>query len=279
MAQEEKILQANEVAQKSFAFLSSVRKGQDLTVRDDLLDFQLLLDAVKLSRRKGVSFRIVDSGTQDVIQMEWLAAEGATVYTSDDAARNPDALYRINTACKRGNSFLAYLHNGSLSQEADSLDSGWPHLARLGAEGVYIHLSNRENERDVVQLTLLADQCTRGGGWLVYYHHGELSSPLVELARNGAWIHLTDRCLYEEKEHSLLLEIIGATRSAGSNCLLHLERELDYYSLKDIQKTGAIMLFKSKLIDYRSPLVPILNQAAHTKLDARTYYLYSKFFY
>jgi hypothetical protein len=279
MEQEENKSQESEDAAKSFSFLSSIRKGQDITVRDDLLDFQLLLDAVKLSRRKGIPFRIVDSGARDVIQLEWLAAEGAIVYTSDDAERELDALRQIDKACKRGNSFLAYLQKGPLKQESESAAGAWEELMALGAEGTYIFLSNRENKRDVTQLGILADRCMRGGSWLVCYHHGELETALVELARNGAWIHVEDSCLKEADEYGLLLEIIRAAHSAGTNCVFHLERELEYYPLKDIQKAGAILLFKSKLIDYRSPLKPLQELASQPKLDARAYYLYSTFFF
>ena len=113
----------------------------------------------------------------------------------------------------------------------------------------------------------------------MYYHHGELQSALLDLARNGAWIHVDDECLNEAEDHSLFLEVIHAAQSARTNCVLHLGRELDYYPLKDIQKAGAIMLFKSKLIDYRSPLKPLQDLAARPKLDTKAYYLYPSFFF
>jgi hypothetical protein len=279
MEQEEKKHQESADAAKSFSFLSSIQEGQDLTVRDDLLDFQLLLDSAKLSRRKRIPFRIVDSGSRDVIQLEWLAAEGATIYTSDDAKRELAALQQINKACKQSNSFLAYLHNGHLNQESESASRDWDDLMGLGAEGAYVFLSNRDDKRDVTQLSILADQCRGGGSWLVCYHHGELEIALVELARNGAWIHVEESCMKGVDDHRLLLEVIREALSAGTNCVFHLERELEYYPLKDIQKAGAIILFKSKLIDYRSPLKPLQEQASHPKLDARAYYLYSTFFF
>jgi hypothetical protein len=101
----------------------------------------------------------------------------------------------------------------------------------------------------------------------------------VELARNGAWIHVEDSCLKGADEYGLLLDVFRAAHSGGTNCVLHLERELEYYPLKDIQKAEAIILFKSKLIDYRSPLKFLQEQASHPKLDARAYYLYSTFFF
>lgn len=279
MEQEENKSQESMDEAKSFSFLSSIRKGQDVTVRDDLLDFQLLLDAVKLSRWKGIPFRIVDSGSLDVIHLEWLAAEGAIVYTGDDAEREVNALQQIGKACKQGNSFLAYLQKGPLNQEPESAAGEWGDLMALGAEGAYIFLSNREHRRDIHQLGILADLCKRGGSWLVCYHHGELEAALVELARNGAWIHVEDGCLNEANDYGLLLEIIRAAQSSGTNCVFHLERELEYYPLKDIQKAGAIVLFKSKLIDYRSPLKPLQELASRRKFDARAYYLYSNFFF
>jgi len=279
MNHEEKIIRENADAAKSFAFLASVQKRQDITVRDDLFDFQLLLDAVKLCRRKGIPVRIVDSGSRDVGQLEWLASEGAMVYTSDDAQRDPEGLLGINKASKQGKSFLAYLHNGPLTPETQSAESDWETLMALGIEGVYVFMSHRENKRDVTQLTSLADDCRRGGSWLVCYHHGDLDSELLELARSGAWIHVRDRCLKEVDEHRLFLDLICTARSAGGNCVLHLERALAYYSLKDILDTGSIVLFKSALIDYRSPLKPLQMRASQMKIDARAYYLYGSFFF
>jgi len=279
MEHEEKTIPENANAEKAFSFLSSIGKGQDITVRDDLYDFQLLFDVVKRAYRKGIPFRIVDSGSLDVIQLEWLAAEGAIVYTSDDASRELDDLRLINKACQQRNSFLAYLHKGPLHQEAESAIGDLEYMMGLAAEGAYIFLSNKENKRDLTQLGLLADHCRRGGSWLVYYHHGDLSSDLMELARNGAWIHLEDSCLKEADDLRLLLDLIGEARSAGTKCVFHLERELEYYPLKDIQKGGAVLLFKAKLIDYRSPLKPLQEKASLPKLDARAYYLYSLFFF
>ena len=70
MGQEENGIQESAESKKALGFLSSIRKGQDITVRDDLFDFQLLLDSVQHSRRKGIPLRIVDSGTLDTIQLE-----------------------------------------------------------------------------------------------------------------------------------------------------------------------------------------------------------------
>lgn len=279
MEQEEKNMQESAEAEKSFSFLSSIRKGQDITVRDDLFDFQLLLDAAKLSRRMGISFRVVDSGSLETVQIEWLAAEGAIVYTSDDAKREVDSLRLINKACQRGKSFLACFHNGPLNKESESAVDDWESLAGLGDEGAFVFLSNRKYEREAIELVDLADHCRRGGSWLVYYHHGDLQVSLAELARNGAWIHVEDSCLKGNAELSLLLDVIRESHSAGTNCVFHLESEMEYYLLKDIQKAGAVILFKSKLIDYRSPLKSLQEQAAHTKLEARAYYLYSSFFF
>jgi hypothetical protein len=71
---------------KGFQLLASVTQDPILTVRDDLYDFSSLLDAVKLRRKQRLNtrFRLVDSGALSLAQVEWLASEGADVYTSDE---------------------------------------------------------------------------------------------------------------------------------------------------------------------------------------------------
>jgi len=149
----------------------------------------------------------------------------------------------------------------------------------LGAEGIYIYLSNREEKRDWKQLFDLADCCRRGGSWLVYYHHRELEGAMVELARNGAWIHLTDSSLKKEEDHSLLFEIINTAVASGAKLVLHTYGEMDYYLARDVLKAGACLLFKDSLLDYRSPLKPLEEKASKIKLDARAFYLYAAFFF
>jgi len=264
----------------SHAFLSSLKKGDEVAVRDDLYDFQLLLDAVKLTRRKGIPFRLIDSGTLDILRLEWLANEGAAVYSSDPAPRSLQELERVGKACKRGGAFLSYFHNASLASKNGMTAIDLSGLMSLAAEGVYIFISSKEEKRDLGQLCALADRCRRGRSWLVYYHHGRLEGNLVELARNGAWIHIADSGLGgDAAEHTLLLDVTGAALASEANLVLHLNAEMEFYQLNDIQKAGAFLLFHSPLLDYRSPLKPLKEKASNQKLDPKAFYLYSKFFF
>lgn len=266
---------AADTPEKAFALLSSVTKDPILTVRDDLYDFSLLLDAVKLRRKQRVNsrFRLVDSGALSLTQVEWLAAEGADVYTNDEVGKNVQELESIQYACKKGHTLLAYLNNVALESDKDSsLDlSG---LKSLGASGVYIYISNKDHEQNLSDVILLADLCQRGQSRLVYYHHKDLNPDLFELGRTGAWIHISDKSIKDRDEVAMLTDVIHAARNSGSNVCLHVERGTESSILEDIQKNGAFLIFKSALIDYRSPLRTLEEKAREQKLDTSAYYLY-----
>jgi len=266
---------AADTPEKAFALLSSVKQDPILTVRDDLYDFSLLLDAVKLRRKQRMNyrFRLVDSGALSLAQVEWLAAEGADVYTNDEVGKNVQELERIQYACKKGHTLLAYLHNAALEgDEESSLDlSG---LKSLGASGVHIYLSNKDHERKLSDLILLADLCQRGQSRLVYYHHKDIKPDLFELGRAGVWIHISDKSIKDQDEVAVLTDVVHAARNSGSNVCLHVERGTESVILEDLQKAGAFLIFKSALIDYRSPLRSLEEKAREQKLDTSAYYLY-----
>ena len=269
---------AEDTPEKAFALLSSVKQDPILTVRDDLYDFSLLLDAVKLRRKQRVSshFRLVDSGALSLAQVEWLAEEGADVYTNDEVGKNAQELESIQYACVKGHTLLAYLHNAALeSDEESSLDlSG---LKSLGASGVHIYISNKDHERKLSDLILLADLCQRGQSRLVYYHHKDLNPDLFELGRTGVWIHISDKSIKDQDEVAVLTDVVHAARNSGSNVCLHVERGTESVILEDLQKAGAFLIFKSALIDYRSPLRSLEEKAREKKLDTSAYYLYPIF--
>ena len=168
------------IQEKAYKLLSSVSKGQDLTVRDDLFEFSWLLDSVKIARKKGCRFRLVDSGQLDGSQLEWLAKAGADLYTSDEFRCDAFELDLLSRACRKAGSFVAYFHNGLLEQvneEEKSLPITFSALLNLTRSGIYLHLTNKENKRDFSHLNSIAHACQRGGSWVVYYHHGPLILP------------------------------------------------------------------------------------------------------
>lgn len=279
MNQDIKDAVAVDAPQKAFAFLASVARDPLVTVRDDLYYFSVLLDAVKLRRKKQPKsrLRLVDTGALGIAELEWLAAEGADVYTSDEAGKSLPELERIQCACKKGHSVLAYLHNGPLENEEESLInlSG---LNNLGASGVYIYLSNKDRERDLSGLMRLAYLCRQAGCCLVYYHHKDLDPGLIGLGGEGGWIHLSDSSINTSDDGALLANVVHEARNSGSNVCLHVEKGNDPLFLEDLQEAGAFLIFKSALIDYRSPLKPLEVNAKKQKLKPWSYYLYPIFF-
>jgi hypothetical protein len=210
----------------------------------------------------------------DRFQLEWLAEAGSDLYTSDEARTDSLDLELVNKACKKGRAICAYFHQGPLDVEEDSESISYSGLQDLGRDGIYIHLTNRQNERDSLQLDELAFACQRGGSWLVYYHFGSLEFPLEELARNGAWIHTSDQIFKKAEDKSLVLDNLRSAISAGLKFVLHVEKGLDISFLNDVMSARAFILFKSSLFDNKSPFRALEKKARQRKLDFRAYYLY-----
>lgn len=266
-----------ELPKRAYQLLSLAGKGKDITVRDDQHEFPWLLDSVKLCRKKGARFRLVDSGKLDRSQLEWLAGAGADLYSSDEARAEASALEHVNSACQKSGAFVAYFHYGPLESEEESSSVSFFDLKDMGSSGIYFYLSNREIKREVSKLNELAHACRKGGSWLVYYLHGSLENSLEELARNETWIHVTDQIFQEPEDPALILDKVRAAVSAGAKLILHVEKGLDLSLLRDVIKTQAFVLFKSSLFDYKSPFRALEMKARKRKLDFRAYYLYPTF--
>ena len=266
-----------EAPEKAYELLSWAGKGTDITVRDDQHEFPWLLDSVKLCRKKGARFRLVDSGTLDRFQLEWLAGAGADLYTSDEARAEASELEHVNRACQKGGAFVAYFHHGPLESEEESSSISFLDLKDMGRSGIYFYLSNREMKREISRLNELAHACRKGGSWLVYYLHGSLENSLEDLARNEPWIHVTDQIFQEPEDPALVLDKARAVISAGTKLVLHVEKGLDISLLRDVINTQAFVLFKSSLFDYRSPFRALERKTRKRKLDFRAYYLYPAF--
>ncbi len=266
-----------ELPKKAYELLSRADKGTDITVRDDQYEFPWILDSVKLCRKKGARFRLVDSGKLDRSQLEWLAGAGADLYTSDEARAEGTELEHVNNACQKGGAFIAYFHYGPLESEEEPSSVSFFDLKDMGRSGIYFYLSNREIKREISKLNELAHACRKGGSWLVYYLHGPLEDSLEELVRNETWIHVTDQIFQEAEDPALVLDKVRAAVSAGAKLILHVEKGLDISLLRDVIKTQAFVLFKSSLFDYKSAVRALERKARNRKPDFRAYYLYPTF--
>jgi hypothetical protein len=276
--EEESIKDKNaEPPKKAYELLSRAGKGVDITVRDDQYEFPWLLDSVKLCRKKGARFRLVDSGKLDRFQLEWLAEAGADLYTSDEARAEASELEQVNRACQKGGAFVAYFHHGPLEPEEESGSISFFDLKDMGRCGIYFYLSNREMKREISKINELAHACRKGGSRLVYYLHGSLENSLEDLARNETWIHITDQIFQEPEDPALVLDKVKSVVSAGAKLILHVEKGLDLSLLRDVIKTQAFVLFKSSLFDYKSPFRALERKTRKRKPDFRAYYLYPAF--
>ena len=258
--------------QKVFELASLLKKKQNITVRDDQYDFFTLLDAVRQFRDRRYRFRLIDTGRFDPFELEWITAHGADFYTTDQARPRFHNVEIINASAKKGDAIVATLINGTWDEGENGL--AFSDLVNVGRYGVFLHLTNRQHPRDIQQVAHLAHNCVQGGSWLVYTHHGDLERSLVELGRNGAWIHMTDKSLDGAESQAMIRDVILSARSAGSNVVLHWDSGENYALLDEIVGAGAIVLFKSPLFDYRSPLKKLEKGIRKKRLDFRTYYLY-----
>ncbi len=263
--------------EKGFGLLARAKKGFELTVRDDQHEFSTLVDAIRICRRKGSRFRLIDTGKLGLSELEWLGEAGADIYTSDEAKPKIEELDVLAKACLRGKAVVAYFHHGQIVKESSDGAGSLTFLAEAGRSGIYLHLSNREKKRDWSSLVEVASACRQGGAWLVYYHHGPLVEGMGSLARSGGWVHLSDRSLPTPEDVSSLPEMIRESSPGGSRFVLHIEEGLAIDGLKEILKAGAFVLFKTPASDFRSRLGELEQRASKKKLDHRAYYLYTTF--
>lgn len=273
--EDERLKSIKESPEKTYELLSLADKGKDVTVRDDQYDFSCLLDSVKRCRRKGFRFRLIDSGRLDRFQLEWLAEAGADIYTSDEARFDFSELELVNRACRRGGAIVAYFHHGPFESEGGSAFS-FPELVGIGRCGIYLHLTNRERQRDISRLNELAFGCRKGGSWLVYYHHGALEPPLAELGRNKAWIHISDQSLSETGD-ALIVDRVKEALSRGVRFVIHIEKGVAFFLLREVMAAGAFVLMKSALFDFKSPFRILAKEARKRGPDFRSCYLFPAF--
>lgn len=277
MEKEKRAKEELPVPSKALQLLSWAKQGQDITARDDQYDFPTFLDAIKICRKQGFRFRLIDSGTLMLSQLEWLAEAGADLYTSDEARNNFFELELLSRACRRNGTILAYFHHGPFESREEEESVYFSALQGLARSGAYFFLADRQRERDLQRLNELAAACRQGGSWLVYYYYGLFKLPLDELAKNKVWFHFSDQRLKEIEDKNQALDKMKLALSRGLKLILHVEKILDYSFLEKLMKAGAFVLFKSSLIDYRSPFKALEKKARQKKLDFRAYYLYPDF--
>ncbi len=257
--------------------LASAGMGADaLTVRDDLYDEATLLDAVRIYRRGGGRFRLVDSGRLDRFRLEWLLEAGADLYTSDESRTDLEELEGLLRAAGKGRSILSYFVRGSFPEEGADGETVPNPLLQLGRAGAYLHVSNREQNRSPDVLLALAAECEAGGSHLVIYHHGPFGPEMVELAGANLWLHLDERSLAESDAREFFLDVLKS-RGSRARFVLYSEGKSEALWLKETLTAGAYLRFQGKQFDYRSPYKSLERAASRKKLPHTAYFLHPTF--
>ena len=246
-------------------------------VRDDQFDFYPLLNSVKACRKSGNRLKFIDSGRLASIELEELAKAGADLYTSDLARQDYREFILANNAAKRGGAVIAYFHQGPFVLEEKEKTISFTSLKEMGRSGICLYVSNGRLKREFPALEELAYACAKSGGRFVVYHHGPLDPALEDLARQGAWVHMSGRSLEREDDAVLLCDSVRTARAHDANIVLHIESPLNLAWLEDIFEAGAFVLFQTPPSDYRSPQRPFELRAKRRKLDFRTSYLFPAF--
>ena len=257
--------------------VDNISGKMDLTFRDDQHDYAWLLDVLRMRKPRGNRFRLVDSGVLEGHRIEKMVGMGADLYTSDRVRKDVLELEFILKAAKSGGTIVASLLQNEIVSEEEPGFIPLASLANLGRQGLFFHVSNRERDRKLADLSQIAVECRKGSSRLIYYHHGPMTPEFVGLAKEGIWIHVSNKSIQSEDDLFLFLDMTSAARLSGANCVLYVEKEMSLSSLREVVKSPAIVLFKTTPVDFKSPFKPLADEAMKKHLDFRAFYLYSTF--
>lgn len=262
---------------RTYELLDKIRLRRDVAIRDDQFDYATLAEAIGFARASGYRLAVIDTGRFGVTELEWLVREGARLFTSDAARPNGEELSSLVKASRKSRSSLAFLQNGALQAPATDSRVFSRVLRSLVEEGMDLHLSNREQARDLPLLVELSESAAAGRAYLAYHHHGRPVSGLVDLASAGSWIHLPDGNLSEEGDFETALAAAAASRKAGRRLVVHIEKGLSLDRIESLWACGAALLFKAGPSDYASLQRPIERKAYLRRLSPRVFYLTAEF--
>ena len=195
-------------------------KKRTLVLRDDQEDFYVILDEARDRRRRGGRLRLIDSGRLTLLEMERLCLSGADLFTSDKAGRAPADLVILSAAARKSGGGIAHFQHGPLLAEGEGAVLSLGALRDAARWGISLYLSNKTEKRRTEDLAALAEDARRGSRRLGYYHHGDPAEVLEELARRGAWIHVSADGTGADIPAMLLLRDVAAKAAAAGAVLL-----------------------------------------------------------
>ena len=260
-------------APRAYELVDRIGRGRDFAVRDDQYDFAALLDAAASAGGRGVRLSLIDTGRFTVPELEWLAAAGVRLLTSDETRPLAADLERLAEAGRRSGAVVAVQVRGAALAGGAAAEE----LGGLAALGLDLHVSNREAARDLDVLGGLAESARRGRAFFVYYHHGPFVPDLVGLAARGAWIHLSDRAFDDPADPEGIPALARAAKSAGARLVVRVERGFSPEAFAAALGAGARLLVAVPAGDPRSPLRALERRARRRPLPPRALYIDAPF--
>ena len=249
----------------------------DLVLRDDQADVDAIYDEARKRRASGARLRLIDSGRATTLEVERLCLAGIDVFTSDKAGRALADWIILAKAAEKGGGAVAHFQHGPLLADPPAGGPSSADLLEAARLGIRIYLSNKTEKRLAEDIITLAEAARDGGRRLGFYHHGPDEPWLLELARRGAWIHVSPEFPETEVPTPLLRDIAEKAAAEGAGLIVHVERTASETALEDLREAGAYLLFRTPPSDYRSPLRPIEEKTARRLPDPTASYLYSEF--
>jgi len=262
---------------KTYELMDSVRRRQDLVIRDDQFDHDALLEAARYAGRRRIRLSLLDTGRFGLTEVEAMAKAGARILTSDEARPRGEEWEVLLSACRRSRTHLAVFWHGRLPDAEETPAISLQTLEDLLGQGLDLHISNRAHARDASTLAGLAAAVKKGRGYLVIYHLGPLVPGLAGPAGRRAWIHFSDRDSTDGDWAGLAVEIARAASSSGARAAVHVERGLPLELLEKLWDAGAALVFLTPPSDDRSLIRPVELKAARRKLPARAFHLSTAF--
>ncbi|MHB8055981.1 MAG: hypothetical protein ACYDH3_12115 [Candidatus Aminicenantales bacterium] len=249
----------------------------DLVLRDDQAEFFAILDEARKRRARGDRLRLIDSGRVTVLELEQLCLIGVEIFSSDKAGRGLADWVVLSAAAEKSGGSVAHFHHGPLAANPPAGVLSLDDLREGARLGVCLYLSNKAETRSSEDLITLAEAAGASRHRLGYYHHGTPEPRLLELARRGAWIHVSPDPQISDASMTILADVAAEAAAAGAGLVVHVERLISVAAVNDLWTAGAYILFRTPLSDYRSPFRILEEKAAGRIPDPKAAYLYSEF--
>ncbi len=212
-----------------------------IIMRDDQISWVEALDLAQWLSARKKTFILIDTGCFSLSQLEWLSTKKSLIVSSPEADRSWSELLLLNKVAKRFGQPIIFAYKDR--ETGEKLWEIYSALQHLGRCGVDLHISGQNKTLDSEALGQLANCCHRGRSWFVYYHYGPIETWLNQLAKEMAWIHLSDR-FFDMSQKNELEELLRSFPRHPLRLVIHVEDESKGIELIEFAfKKGCFVVF------------------------------------